>query len=166
VKQVNPNTYVFQIDDKVFQIDFSPASTPGAFEVVLARKNVADYKNPFDTLNDFGKSPIVVFSTAIGIIQKWVRINQPEVVFFYGFGPDQQRAYAKMANYMSQRSDDYVVQHQNGTVAFVRRDLVQESGEMRNLVNRLEHDKMARPNKQIRKMKAVATGNTSTYPAF
>jgi hypothetical protein len=169
VKQVNQSTYTFTVDGKPFAMEFEPAETPGSIEAVLSRTNVGYTQNQFDTLNDFGKNPVVVYSTAIAILQKYLKVYRPNVVFFYGFGPEQQRVYAKIANYVIGRSPDYVVQIKGETVAFVRRDLVQEEAlELNNdEFNRIAQDKAYRRKPDMRKKKFVAMpGNQSTYPAL
>jgi hypothetical protein len=174
VRQVSQAMYQFQVDGKPFAVEFAPAS-PGSVEVVLSRQGLPPGENPFDTLHDMGTRSIVVYSTFVAICAKYLKVYHPSVMFWYGFNEDQQRLYDRLSGYLAKQAPEYVVQKQGITIGFVRRDLVQQQGQpmaeefdlSREQVNRIEHDKMSRPNRRIRMAKAVAMpGNTSAYPAL
>lgn len=172
VRQLDQHRYMFSVEGKQFYMTFGEVDGPNAIEVVLSRGQPGLMNTPFDLFNDLRQHAVMVYSTAIAIILKYMRVYHPHVVFIPGFSQDQQHAYLKMASYMiKKQSPDYDMTAQpNGTIAFVMKRLHEEDDSMelsRDEVNRIEHDKMSKPNKAIRNAKPIAMpGNTSTYPAF
>lgn len=186
VRQINQSRYVFTVDGKQFQVDFDPASTPGAVECSLSRLGDVGYdKTPFDPMNDMGSRAIVVYSTFVAINAKYMKMFKPAVVFWYGFTPEQQRLYDKLSTYLSRQVPDYTIQKNGVTIGFVRNQPqqqpqqppqmqqqpaaapqgMQEGDEVlsRDEVNRIEHDKMARYNPKSRRMTAVAMPGAPTH---
>lgn len=99
VTPVIPEKYnYFKVDGVQFTVAFTPLEGTKNVEVWLHRDDGQD--DPFSSRGDFGQSGLLVYSTFVSVIKKYLQFYHPPSLTITGADQHQQKLYTRMARYM------------------------------------------------------------------
>jgi hypothetical protein len=153
----------FKVDGVQFTVAFEPLGGTKNVEVFLHRDDGQD--DPFSSRGDFGQSGLLVYSTFVSVIKKYLKLYQPPALTITGADSHQQQLYTRMARYMLVPGYKLFIDPKDParTAQIIHEDIAPNQDELK----RIEADKKIKRRPKVRDMLFTdMPGNDATYPAF